>query len=227
MLFAIYRIIPTIRVQIKSVRCFGVKVIRAIGRNKSSPLGVIVSRVEVVESCILVVVVASIPYRIYRCNIGIGRAVINVTIAIGIVEVFGFSATCRIVNSDYIPLEISSVVVRNCRTVVVFIHYAYNACLVVKVNEISDDSNSVTKLSGTRFAYEPSALVIFVGCGVARKIVYLLNKSGEKLVYLLDSATVGIVVECKRLVLNLGRIDRTITYSGQLILVPCVSPTIV
>ncbi len=45
----VYRIIAAVRIEVKSINAFGVKVVRAIGRNESAPFGIVVACVEIIE----------------------------------------------------------------------------------------------------------------------------------------------------------------------------------
>ena len=64
-IYIIYRIISAVRIQIKSVRCFGIKIACVVGRDKSTPLGAVVARVEIIKLCFRIVVVAAVSYRVF------------------------------------------------------------------------------------------------------------------------------------------------------------------
>ena len=65
----VYRIIITIRIQIQSIRRFGINILSSIRRNESTPLGTVISCVEVVKFCVLVVIVTAISDGVGICDL--------------------------------------------------------------------------------------------------------------------------------------------------------------
>ncbi len=64
----IYRIIAAVYIQVKSVYAFGVKVVRAIGRNESAPFGIVVACVQEIKPCLAVEVIAAVAYWVVSCK---------------------------------------------------------------------------------------------------------------------------------------------------------------
>ena len=63
-------------------------------RYKSAPLGVVVSRVQIIELSLSIIVIASVTYRIIVCEVVVGVA-FNSRVAVSIVCIFGyFSSAC-------------------------------------------------------------------------------------------------------------------------------------
>ena len=73
----IHRIIITVRIKIKSVRIFGINILGTIRRDKSTPFRVVVTRVEVVELRLLVIVVTSITNGVYVSNSVVGSRALD------------------------------------------------------------------------------------------------------------------------------------------------------
>ena len=65
----IYRIITAVSVKIKSVGIFGINILGAIRRDKSTPLRVVIACVEVVELSSPIVVISSVSYGIGVCDV--------------------------------------------------------------------------------------------------------------------------------------------------------------
>ena len=77
----IYRIVIAIAIQVQAVDGFGVQVGGIIGRDESAPLRAVVSCVAVVQTRIVVVVIATVANGIGVCNGVVGGAGSNGTIA--------------------------------------------------------------------------------------------------------------------------------------------------
>ena len=71
-----YRIIIAVRIKIQTVYRLRIKITRIIRRNKSTPFGIIISCIEVVELSLTIVIISSVSYGIDASNIGI-RCAIN------------------------------------------------------------------------------------------------------------------------------------------------------
>ena len=67
----IYGIIIAVSIKVKTIHRLGIKVIWAIGRDKPSPLRVIISCVEVIELYFSVVVITAVADGIPLCQIPI------------------------------------------------------------------------------------------------------------------------------------------------------------
>ena len=64
----INRIIIAVCVKVQTVYRLRIKITRIIRRNKSAPFGAVVTRIKIVELCILVVIVTTISDGITSCN---------------------------------------------------------------------------------------------------------------------------------------------------------------
>ena len=60
----IHRIIIAVRVEVESVWIFWIEICSIIRRDKSTPFGVIISCVEIIEPYLVVVVISSVAYGV-------------------------------------------------------------------------------------------------------------------------------------------------------------------
>ena len=81
------RIIAAIAVEIQAVGGFGVEVGGIIGRDKSTPFGRIIPGVAVVQTGVVIVVIAAVANGVGVCNSAVGSFSGNRAITPGIVEV--------------------------------------------------------------------------------------------------------------------------------------------
>ena len=84
----IHRIISAVRIQIQSVNTLWIKVACIIRRYKPSPLGIVVSRVQIVKLCFPIVVITSVANRIYLVYICVGSTINYLTVSVCVVCVF-------------------------------------------------------------------------------------------------------------------------------------------
>ena len=82
------RIIAAIAVQVQTVDGFGVQVGGIIRRDKSAPLGAIITGVAVVKARVVIVVIATVADGICVGDRGIGGLRRNRTVALGIIQIF-------------------------------------------------------------------------------------------------------------------------------------------
>ena len=108
-------VIIAVCVEVKSVRSFGINIFSTIWRDKSTPLGIIVSRIEVVKSCFAVEIVSSVTNRISSCKI-VRNAVDYATVTPCVVGIFNLSVTVCIIDGNNVTMQISEIII-NTRSV--------------------------------------------------------------------------------------------------------------
>ena len=129
--YKVNRIITTIAIQIATVYFFRVEVCRIIRRDKSSPLGRIVSRIEEIPTCFGVEVIASITEGVCIGYCGV-RIVDNSTVSVCIISIFSNFIANSVINRNNVALEILLVVVRLRSCVAILELYANNSAFVVE-----------------------------------------------------------------------------------------------
>ena len=97
-IYVIYRIIIAVCVKVQTVYRLRINIRCIIRRDKSTPLGGIVARVEVVQPEFIVIVISTISDRIFRCYAV--RVESNVAITPRIVSVSSDLRSARVVNAD-------------------------------------------------------------------------------------------------------------------------------
>ena len=101
----IHRIITTITVKVKSIYGFGVKIRSAIRGNKSTPLGRVVTRVEIVELGVLVVVIPSITNGVSVGKLKVGGCAFDRTVTPSVVLIFNNLCSDSVVDSNNVTLS--------------------------------------------------------------------------------------------------------------------------
>jgi len=128
-------IIITIAIQIQPIEAVGIEISRIIRRDESSPFGAIVTRIEIVQAGILVVIVTAISDGILGCNtVGIER---NRAITPSIISIAANLGTIGIINTNDVTKQIAAEVVGSCRAVSAGIHHADDAglgCMIKPLN---------------------------------------------------------------------------------------------
>ena len=102
----IHRIIITVSIKIKSVRIFGINILGTIRRDKSTPFGIIISRIEVVEFGFSIVVITAVSDGVIICQI-VKSAICYLTVTPSIISIFCLGITTCIVNSNNVALKVS------------------------------------------------------------------------------------------------------------------------
>ena len=105
----VHRIIITVGIEIQSVYRLGIKITRIIRRDKSTPFGAVVSCIEEIEPCILVVIVTPVSDRIANCTTI--RVESNGTITPSVVGVSADLFSSCVVNADDVAKQIALEVV--------------------------------------------------------------------------------------------------------------------
>ena len=107
----INRIIITIRIQIQSIRRFGIDILSSVRRNESAPFGAVISCIEVVKFGFGIVVITTVSDRVKRCKIAI-LSINDFAVAPCIIGVLYLLFTVCVVDSNDIALQITVVVIQ-------------------------------------------------------------------------------------------------------------------
>ena len=137
-------------------------------REESTPFGVIVSCVEVVETWFSIVVITAVADGVVVCEVVI-CTIRNLAISIGIVGILCLLYTVFTVDSNHIAVEISNVEVILRRSTFVGISDAYHTFVIVKIDKLMGVYRCVI-LEGfdTVFPDKPAAAIIPIICFVGR-----------------------------------------------------------
>ena len=81
-------IIIAIAIEVQTVDGFGIQVGGIIRRDKSAPLGAIITGVAVVKARVVIVVIATVADGVSIGNDGVGGLRRNRTVALGIIQIF-------------------------------------------------------------------------------------------------------------------------------------------
>ena len=155
-------IIVAIRVKVNSIRSIGIKVIYAVRRDKSTPLGVIISRVKVVELCFSIVVVTSITNRIIRGEV-IGNKRFCCTITPSIVAIACNLCARTVKYAYYVTLDIS-VKVEGFFRRTQLLYRSNNSAFIVEIGYISGvcTSAAIGICFNASFTNKSTAMNIFI-----------------------------------------------------------------
>ena len=127
----VHRIISTVSIEVKSIRHIGVDVVCTIGRDKSAPFGIVIPRVEIVEPCFVVVVVAAVKDAVYACDLVV-CCVDDLVITPSVVSVFCRNVTVGIIDSYDVTANIFHK--RKFATVITaVVHHTNNVAVVIEI----------------------------------------------------------------------------------------------
>ena len=84
----VYWVVIAIAIQVQAIDGFGVQVCGIIRRDKSAPLGAIITGVAVVKARVVIVVIATVADGVSIGNDGVGGLRRNRTVALGIIQIF-------------------------------------------------------------------------------------------------------------------------------------------
>ena len=85
----VYRIVITVTVQIQAVDGVGGEVGSTIGRDKSAPLGAVITSVAVIEASVVIVVIATVTNGVCIGDGIVGGFAGDGTVAPGIIQILG------------------------------------------------------------------------------------------------------------------------------------------
>ena len=104
-------------------------------REESTPFRVIVSGVEVVETCFPIIIVAAVADGIVVCEVGV-CAIRNLAVSVSIVGVLCLLYTVCVVDCYHVTVEITDVEIILRSSTVVGISYTDHTFVIVKVDEL-------------------------------------------------------------------------------------------
>jgi hypothetical protein len=84
----IHRIVIAIAIEIQTVAGFWVQVGSIVGGDKSAPFGAVIAGVAVIQTGIIVVVIAAVADGVCIGDDGVGGLRRNRTVALGIIQIF-------------------------------------------------------------------------------------------------------------------------------------------
>ena len=133
------RIITTITIQVQAIDGCGVQVGGIVGRDKSAPLGAVVSGVTEVQAGVVIVVVATVTDGVGVCHIVAGGLAGNGAVAPGIVEVLCLQYTIGIIDGNHIALQVPLEVV-GIGSAAHSMHHTDDAALVIQEDDVFSGS---------------------------------------------------------------------------------------
>ena len=164
-------------------------------REESTPFRVIVSGVEVVETCFSIVVITAVADGVVVCEVVI-CTIRNLAISIGIVDVLCLLYTVFTVDSNHIAVEISNVEVILRRSTVVGIAYTDHTFVIVKVDEfIGVCCCLALEGLGTVFTDKPAAAIIPIICFIGG--VRAAKNYGLRVVDIIFCRPLTVGIVCK------------------------------
>ena len=107
----VYGIVITVRITIQTIDSLGINIFRTVRRDKSTPLRIIISRVEVIQSGTCIVIIAAIANRVDTSKNCVRRLAGDGTIAPSIVIIFYLTHAVCIIDLDNITLKITAEIV--------------------------------------------------------------------------------------------------------------------
>ena len=124
----VYRVIVAICIEVEAINGFWIKVCCIIGRDKSAQFGRVITSIEIVEACILVVVVTSIANGVNLSQSLVCSFATNDTIALTILR-FHYTYKCLFCQATKIQKN-RLARRQTCRVVSVLVAYFF-WCLLV------------------------------------------------------------------------------------------------
>ena len=157
----IIRIVIAIAIQIQAVDGFGIQVGSIVGGDKPSPLGAVVSGVAVVQTGVVIVIVATVPDRIGVGHIVTGSFAGNGTVAPDVVQILGLQHAVGIVDGNHIALQVSLEVVEAAYTAGGQLH-ADDTALVIQEDDILGSGTLAVEGFGNILGNQTACVVIVV-----------------------------------------------------------------
>ena len=172
--------------------------------DKSTPFGIIVSRVEVVKPCFSIIIVATVADRVIVCEVGV-CFVCYFAVSVGIVGILCLLYTVFTVDSNHIAVEITDVEIILSSSTVVGISDAHHTLVIVKIDKLMGVYRCVI-LEGfdTVLTDKPAAAIIPIICFVGgvraaknylRSFEYLLQKSAYSIFFIGLSQTKSATIK--------------------------------
>ena len=163
------RIIIAIAIQVQAVGGVWVQVGSIVGRDKPAPLGAVIPGVAVVETGIIVVVVATVANGVGVSDGGVGGLTGNGTVTPGIVQILHHQIAVGIVNCLHIALQVPLEVIPVCHAAGGILH-ADNTAFVIQEDDALVSSALVVEGLGDGFREQTAGMIVVVLLAIACKL---------------------------------------------------------
>ena len=171
-------------------------------RYKSAPLGVVVSRVQIIELSFSIIVIASVADGIVIREVVVGVA-FNSTVAVSIVCIFGYLSAACVKDSQDVTLQVTMVIVGLQSGTVIGIHNTYYTRFIVEIYQVMGMYSCASLVGlGAQLSHKPAAVIVEILGIIGRvRATPCLGKRIED-VHLLGSLSVCVIGEAAELVIS-------------------------
>ena len=161
------RIVITVRIKIQPVGIFRIEIRRIIGADESAPSGRVVTRIEVVKSRLLVVIVAAVSDRVLGCDaVGVER---NRAITPSVICIAAHLGSRRIVNRDHVAKQVALEIIAARRAGFGGMQHTNDATLIVEIHDLFGSAAFSVVLAGFTLVNQSAGLVIVEHLTISRQ----------------------------------------------------------